>query len=98
MTNNKNPAGPVEFRRIPKQYDSSTLDHSGSIPDDDFDNAVEHNETQHSIPYTADEERALVKKLDHRLVLFVAFLCMLAFLDRSSKAAKSIDYAQYPQN
>lgn len=34
--------------------------------------------------YTAEEERAVVDKFDRRLVLFVAFLYMLSFLDRSS--------------
>ena len=35
--------------------------------------------------YTAEEERRVVKKFDRRLVLFMALLYMLAFLDRSSK-------------
>ena len=35
--------------------------------------------------YSHVEERAVVKKLDRRLVLFVALLYMLSFLDRSSK-------------
>ncbi len=35
--------------------------------------------------YTQDEERAVTRKLDRRLVLFVALLYMLSFLDRSSK-------------
>jgi len=34
--------------------------------------------------YTSDEERAVVKKFDRKLVLFVALLYMLSFLDRSS--------------
>lgn len=37
-----------------------------------------------SFSYTAEEERAVVEKFDRRLVLFVAFLYMLSFLDRSS--------------
>ena len=36
--------------------------------------------------YTPDEERAVVRKFDRKLVLFVALLYMLSFLDRSSKA------------
>jgi hypothetical protein len=36
--------------------------------------------------YTAEEERAVVDKFDRRLVLFVAFLYMLSFLDRSSSS------------
>jgi hypothetical protein len=39
--------------------------------------------------YTPDEERAIVKKFDKNLVLFVALLYMLSFLDRSSKATVS---------
>lgn len=35
--------------------------------------------------YTPDEERAVVRKFDRRLVLFVALLYMLSFLDRSSE-------------
>jgi hypothetical protein len=34
--------------------------------------------------YTPDEEQAVVRKLDRKLVLFVALLYMLSFLDRSS--------------
>ncbi len=34
--------------------------------------------------YTPDEERVVIKKFDKRLVLFVALLYMLSFLDRSS--------------
>lgn len=36
--------------------------------------------------YTPDEERAVVRKHDRNLVLFVALLFMLSFLDRSSLA------------
>jgi hypothetical protein len=34
--------------------------------------------------YTPDEERAVVRKFDRKLVCFVALLYMLSFLDRSS--------------
>jgi MFS family permease len=37
--------------------------------------------------YTPDEERAVVRKFDRKLVLFVALLYMLSFLDRSSMFA-----------
>ena len=36
-------------------------------------------------PYTSEEERAVVRKLDRRLVLFLALLYLLSFVDRSSK-------------
>lgn len=35
--------------------------------------------------YTPDEDRTVLKKLDRGLVVFMAFLYMLAFLDRSSE-------------
>ncbi|CAK7218481.1 hypothetical protein SCUCBS95973_003501 [Sporothrix curviconia] len=35
-------------------------------------------------PYSADEERAVVRKFDRKLVVFVAGLYMLSFLDRSN--------------
>ena len=35
--------------------------------------------------YAVEEEKAVVRKLDRHLVLFIAFLYMLSFLDRSSK-------------
>lgn len=35
--------------------------------------------------YTPDEDRAVAKKLDRKLVVFMAFLYMLSFLDRSSE-------------
>lgn len=47
--------------------------------------------TTHSYQlYTPDEERAVVKKFDRKLVLFVALLYMLSFLDRSSMAPYTI--------
>lgn len=41
--------------------------------------------------YTPDEERSVIRKFDRRLVLFVALLYMLSFLDRSSKFPGSIN-------
>lgn len=40
--------------------------------------------------YTPDEERAVVRKFDRKLVLFVALLYMLSFLDRSSMLLFSV--------
>lgn len=37
-----------------------------------------------SEPYTPDEEREVVKKLDRNVTLFMSFLYLLSFLDRSS--------------
>lgn len=41
--------------------------------------------------YTPDEERSVIRKFDHRLVLFVALLYMLSFLDRSSMSLHLIN-------
>ncbi|KAI4134436.1 MAG: hypothetical protein LQ341_006023 [Variospora aurantia] len=43
-------------------------------------------ELVHETPalYTSDEEQAVLKKFDRRLVLFIALLYMLGFLDRSN--------------
>lgn len=42
--------------------------------------------------YTPDEERAVVRKFDRKLVLFVALLYMLSFLDRSSITPRLSSY------
>lgn len=49
------------------------------------------NRLGHDFTYTAEEERAVIDKFDRRLVLFVAFLYMLSFLDRSS-----LSYLPFP--
>lgn len=41
--------------------------------------------TSLSKSYTTEEERAVVRKFDRKLVLFMALLYMLSFLDRSSQ-------------
>lgn len=43
--------------------------------------------------YTPEEERAVLRKLDKRLVLFMALLYMLSFLDRSSKCFGSTPHS-----
>ena len=49
--------------------------------------------------YTPDEERAVIRRLDIRLVLFVALLYMLSFLDRSSmhRASVFVSLLNYPR-
>lgn len=53
--------------------------------DDDEDDEDAGEDEDDDIVYTADEERAVVRKFDRRLVLFVALLYLLSFLDRSSE-------------
>lgn len=47
------------------------------------------------LTYSAEEERAVVAKFDRRLVLFVAFLYMLSFLDRSSASSHPLHATDY---
>lgn len=72
---------------------SSSSSHNGSSDDDEVYELDErgsrevgggHGRLRSGFSYTAEEERAVVNKFDRRLVLFVAFLYMLSFLDRSS--------------
>ena len=64
------------------RFDESEDEEQGS----DFEKPRrESASTVHSFMlYTPDEEKAVIKKFDRRLVLFVALLYMLSFLDRSS--------------
>lgn len=57
---------------------------SSSTLGDDFEDSEEHIRKESFLLFTSDEERAVIRKLDRHLVLFVAFLYMLSFLDRSS--------------
>ena len=47
--------------------------------------------TSLSKTYTVEEEKAIVRKFDRRLVLFMALLYMLSFLDRSSQALHTLN-------
>ena len=63
--------------------DSSLL--SAPKSDEDSDEHVDARVAGRLEIFTVDEEKAVVRKLDRRLVLFIAFLYMLSFLDRSSE-------------
>lgn len=69
---------------------SNTLD---SDNEDEKEDHSHHN--QYKELYTPAEERAVVKKFDRRLVLFVALLYMLSFLDRSSKSLPHLPYGKF---
>lgn len=62
-----------------------------AFEDDEDEDTLPHERRRASVStvqsyqlYTPDEERAVVRKFDRKLVLFVALLYMLSFLDRSS--------------
>lgn len=57
---------------------------SSSTLGNDFDDPEEQIRKDAFPLFTSEEERAVIRKLDRHLVLFVAFLYMLSFLDRSS--------------
>lgn len=76
--------------------DSVYNDDDNDDDDDDDDDDDGHSHTGHDddedgedVVYTAEEERAVVRKFDRRLVLFVALLYLLSFLDRSSSSLVS---------
>lgn len=61
---------------LPLDSDSDRSDHAVSYKGTD---SVEPH-----ILYTRDEEATVIRAFDRRLVLFIALLYMLSFLDRSS--------------
>jgi len=64
-----------------------------NLDDDDGKGSDEHQGlvTQRYDLYSPEEDKKVLKKLDRRVVLFIAFLYLLSFLDRSSKY-RSISY------
>ena len=70
-----------------KARDSSL--YSAAFPDEDHrDDAEDSADEEKS--FADEEEKAVVRKLDRHLVLFIAFLYMLSFLDRSSKSSRNL--------
>lgn len=57
------------------------------VSDDDVSEDEDDVSVQSFELYTPDEEKQVLKKLDTKLVLFVALLYMLSFLDRSSRSS-----------
>ena len=77
-----------ELKKMPKDLEIDHARHDGSEEEEETVSRGRRASasTTHSFRlYTPDEERAVVKKFDKKLVLFVALLYMLSFLDRSSK-------------
>jgi len=72
--------------RSRKSLKSQQEDEDSDSDEDVFDDQVRTRRAsiQSFELYTPDEERAVLRKLDRRLVLFVALLYMLSFLDRSN--------------
>ncbi len=75
---------PIRPRDQPVSKDDSQEEEDGLLPS-------LHRASLDSVQsfelYTPDEDRAILKKLDRKLVAFMAFLYSLSFLDRSSKSS-----------
>lgn len=75
-----------------KTRSASHDEHDEAETDEEEEEAIEKERdtlqrtNSFSPAFTPEEERAVIKKFDRRLVLFMALLYMLSFLDRSSKS------------
>ncbi|CAD6567770.1 MAG: hypothetical protein ASARMPREDX12_009458 [Alectoria sarmentosa] len=76
-------ASPSRRQKLARIASDSSL-HSAAISDEDSDEPAQQNGIENLKSFTADEEKVVVRKLDRHLVLFIAFLYMLSFLDRSN--------------
>ena len=58
-----------------------------TLDDSDGEEFEEHQElvSQRYGLYSPEEDKKVLKKLDRRVVLFISFLYLLSFLDRSSE-------------
>jgi hypothetical protein len=64
--------------------------------DGDGDRMLLAPDRRQSQRYTTDEEKAVKRKLDRNLVLFVAFLYMLSFLDRGNLGTHTALFLSIP--
>lgn len=84
-----------ELRTIaPRGEPEPKHEHEDDDDDDEFQSSIRRpslDSVQSYELYTPDEDRAVLKKLDRRLVLFMALLYCLSFLDRSSKCVEACE-------
>ena len=73
-----------ELQRMAKQAEDALDDEWRNASENGLGSPVPHSYAESFELYTPDEERSVIRKLDRHLVLFVALLYMLSFLDRSS--------------
>ena len=73
-----------ELRKLTRNYNDSG--HLGPTfgPELEDSHSDEEEKRPSFMLYSPDEEESVIRKFDRRLVLFVALLYMLSFLDRSS--------------
>jgi hypothetical protein len=68
-------------------FKESIQDHDGVLPST---RRASMDSAQSYELYTPDEDSAVLRKLDRRLVAFMALLYCLSFLDRSSEYSRRI--------
>lgn len=73
-----------ELRTLPAGPDWAERSHSPVHGDLDIESSDKNCYLRGDQPYSSEEEKLVVSKLDKHLVLFVALLYLLSFLDRSS--------------
>ena len=82
-------ASPSRRQKLSRIASDSSL-HSAAISNGESSEHAEDDGIESFKSFTIDEEKVIVRKLDRHLVLFIAFLYMLSFLDRSSKSNEDL--------
>ena len=82
-------AAPSWQQKSPRKARDSSL-YSAAVSDEDHREDAEDSADEGK-SFSVQEEKAVVRKLDRHLVLFIAFLYMLSFLDRSSKFNRQLN-------
>lgn len=82
-------ASPSRRQKLSRIASDSSL-HAAAISDGESSEHAEDDGIESFKSFTIDEEKVIVRKLDRHLVLFIAFLYMLSFLDRSSKSNEDL--------
>ncbi|OAP62960.1 hypothetical protein AYL99_02187 [Fonsecaea erecta] len=75
---------PAEHTDTEDEFSESDSDPGEGDDDEGYGKRRLRRTATHSKDFTDEEETALVRKLDRRLVVFLGFLYMLSFLDRSN--------------
>ncbi|KAH0844330.1 putative transporter [Fonsecaea pedrosoi] len=75
---------PPQTENVGTEDELSDRDSDSDEEDEEYFKRRLQRTATHSKDYTVEEETALVRKLDRKLVFFLGFLYMLSFLDRSN--------------
>ncbi len=80
-----------ELKKLTRNHNGSRYLGPTFGPEFEDSHSDEEEKRPSSMLYSSDEEESVIRKFDRRLVLFVALLYMLSFLDRSSMFLFPID-------